>query len=353
MKTFTFTEYIKIIVISLLMLWGFFLIKPFIGALSWGIILAVALYPLYKKASLMFGKKHKKKATTLFSIILLALLIVPTYSVVSSLFDSVSSTVTALQNNELKISPPSENVKEWPVVGDQVYTNWQSLSKNSKQYAIDHKDLLLEKGSLALKSFSGILGSVLSFIFSAIIALLFMSNAQSAYDSSSAFANKLAGGSKGSEMLLIARDTVRNVVKGILLVAITQALLCFIGFKMIGIPAAAIFAFLVMLAAIVQIPVTLVVLPTVFIAFSISDSSLAATVFSIYIIVISLIYNVLKPILLAKGLKTPMVLIIIGAFGGVLLHGIIGLFIGTVLVSVLHQMYVAWLSKEDDLILMD
>lgn len=353
MKSFTVTEYIKIIVISLLMLWGFFLIKPFIGVLAWAIILAVALFPLFTKASLLFGKRHTKLASTLFSIILVALLIVPTYSVISSLFDSVSKSVTAIQNNNLKITPPTENVKDWPVLGERIYNDWKALSVNSKEYAIDHKDFLVEKGSLALKSFTGILGTVLSFILSLIVALLFMSNAKVAYESTSNFANKLAGGTKGTEMLLVARDTVRNVVKGILFVAITQALLCFIGFKLIGIPGAAIFAFLVMLAGIVQLPVTFVVLPTVFIAFSVSDSSLAATIFSIYIIVISLLDNFLKPILLAKGLKTPMVLIILGAFGGVLLHGIIGLFIGTVLMAVLHQMYTHWVSNKDQVVLID
>lgn len=351
MKSFTITEFIRLIVISLLMLWGFYLVKPFIGVLAWAIILAVALFPLFTKASLVFGEKYKKIASTLFSIVLVALLIVPTYSVLSSLFGSVNKSITAIQNNELKITPPTEKVKEWPVMGDRIYTEWKALSENSKKYTIEHKEFLVEKGGVVLQSFTGIVGTVLSFILSLIIALLFMSNAKGAFESASDFANKLSGKTKGTAMLLMARDTVRNVVKGILFVAFIQAILCFIGFKLIGIPAAAIFAFLVMLAAIVQIPVTFVVLPTVFIAFSISDSNMAATIFSVYIIIVSLLDNFLKPILLAKGLKTPMVLIILGAFGGVLLHGIIGLFIGTVLVAVLHQLYVAWIDSKEDIVL--
>jgi predicted PurR-regulated permease PerM len=211
----------------------------------------------------------------------------------------------------------------------------------------------LEKGSIAIKSFAGLIGTILVFVFSFIIAIMFMSNAKGAFQSASDFANKLVGDNKGEEMLLIARDTMRNVVKGILFVAIIQAFLCFIGFKLMGIPGAAIFAFIAMVAAIVQIPVTLVVLPTIFIAFSISDSNLVATIFSVYIIIISLLDNVLKPILLSKGLKTPMVLIILGALGGMLLLGIIGIFIGTVLLAILHQLYMAWISSKEEIVLAD
>lgn len=129
MKSFNITEFIRLVVISLLLLWGFFLVKPFIGILAWAVILAVALFPLYKKVRFVFGEKHQKKASTLFSIILVALLIVPTYSAVSSLFSSVNATLTAIDNNELKITPPTEKVKEWPVLGTQIYDNWKSFSE--------------------------------------------------------------------------------------------------------------------------------------------------------------------------------------------------------------------------------
>ncbi|PQV46945.1 putative PurR-regulated permease PerM [Jejuia pallidilutea] len=351
MKSFNITEFIRLVVISLLLLWGFFLVKPFIGILAWAVILAVALFPLYKKVRFVFGEKHQKKASTLFSIILVTLLIVPTYSAVSSLFSSVNATLTAIDNNELKITPPTEKVKEWPVLGTQIYDNWKSFSENSKQYTIDHKEMLMEKGSAAVKSFTGILGTVFSFLLSLIIALIFMSNATGAFKTASEFTNKLVGGKKGVSLLLMARDTIRNVVKGILFVALVQAFFAYLGFKFIGLPAPSIFAFIVMLSAIIQVPVTLVVLPTVFMAFSIEESTVTATVFSVYIIIISLLDNFLKPILLAKGLKTPMVLIIIGALGGMMLHGIIGIFIGTVLLAVLHQLYMTWLSSKADVVI--
>ncbi|MBU2951853.1 AI-2E family transporter [Tamlana agarivorans] len=351
MKSFSITEFIRLIVISLLMLWGFFLIKPFIGVFTWGVILAVALFPLFNKFRKIFGENNKKVATFVFTLIFLALVLAPTIMMTSSLFSNLKNNLSLIQNNELKITPPTEKVKEWPVIGERVYQNWQALSKNSQKYAIEHKDFILEKGGATIKKFTGFIGTILSFLISFIIAVMFMSNAKGAFQSASDFTNKLVGGIKGTEMLLIGRDTLRNVVKGILFVAIIQAFLCFIGFKLMGIPAPAIFAFIVMLAAIVQLPVTLVVIPTILIAYSTSDSQLAATLFTVYIIIISLLDNFLKPILLSKGLETPMILIILGALGGMLLHGIIGIFIGTVLLSVLHRLYMAWITSKEDIII--
>lgn len=353
MKSFTITEFIRLIVLSLLILWGFFIIKPFIGILTWGVVLGIALYPLLQKLHGVFGEKHLKKTTIIFMVLVIALLIVPTYAMVDSLFTNVKDTYIDIQNNELHITAPQEKVKDWPIIGEKLYNNWMAFSENSKKYAIEHKDFLLEKGESALKSFTGLIGTVLSFLLSFIIAVLFMSNAKGAFKSASDFTNKLVGGDKGVEMLLIGRDTVRNVVKGILFVALIQAFLCFLGFKLMGIPGPAIFAFVVLVAAIIQIPVTLVVIPTIAIAYSISDSTLAATIFTVYIIIVSLLDNVLKPILLAKGLQTPMVLIILGALGGMLLHGIIGLFIGTVLLSVLHKLYGAWIDSKEEIVITD
>jgi len=146
----------------------------------------------------------------------------------------------------------------------------------------------------------------------------------------------------------MSRNTIRSVVKGILLVAIIQAVLSFIGFKLIGIPAAGLFTMLVLVAAIVQIPVTLVVIPAIALVFSITDNTTHAIIFAVYIVVVSLLDNFLKPILLSKGLQTPTVIIFLGAIGGVILHGIIGLFVGTVVLALAHRFYLRWLNSTED-----
>ncbi len=347
MKSFNITGFIKITLIALLVLWVMLLIKPFIGILAWAVILAIALSPVFKWFTEILGIKRKGILTKIFSTIILGLLLIPTYLLTSSIIQSIDQTVSKVERNELQIAPPSIEVKDWPLIGPDLYKNWQELAADSRNYLNTHQEFIKKLGSEGAKKFAGVLGTILSFVLSTIIAIILMTNADNAYSNSVKFMNKLYADNKGQQLLLIARDTVRNVVKGILFVAILQAVLCFIGFKFFGIPAASIFAFVVLIAAIIGLPVTLVVLPTILIAFNMADDQLTAVIFTVYIIIVSLMDNVLKPILLAKGLKTPMVLILIGALGGVLLHGIIGLFIGTVLLAVMHQLYLAWIAQED------
>ena len=154
-------------------------------------------------------------------------------------------------------------------------------------------------------------------------------------------------GDQGQDILTISRDTIRSVVKGILLVALIQTILALIGLKLAAIPAAGVFAFLVLVFAIVQIPVFLVLLPPIIISFSTLDTT-GAVIFTVYMIAISLSDNILKPIFLGKGLQTPIIIILVGSIGGMLLHGIIGLFVGAVVLAVTHRLYSYWVLSDSD-----
>ncbi|MEQ9300092.1 MAG: AI-2E family transporter [Cyclobacteriaceae bacterium] len=340
------TAVIRLVVLALLVLWAFFIVTPFIGALTWAMILAVAIYPFFKSLVAKAGEQRKKLVTTLFTIIAVAILAVPSYSIFSSVLKTTTKTVQQFQDDTLRIPPPTEQVKEWPL-GEQIYENWQSASKDIHAFAIAHKDFILEKSEGIVSSFLGIMGTLVLFIVSLIIAVVFMHNADGAYATSVKFANKLVG-KEGEGILIMSRDTIRSVVKGILLVAIIQTLLSFIGFQLIGLPGAGLFSMLVLFAAIVQLPVTLAVIPAIALAFSVSDNTTFTIIFTVYIIIVSLLDNFLKPILLSKGLQTPTIIIFLGAIGGVMLHGIIGLFVGTVVLALTHRFYLYWVDASED-----
>ena len=174
-----------------------------------------------------------------------------------------------------------------------------------------------------------------------------MYNANSRYQSLVKFANKLIG-KDGESIVIMSRNTVRSVVKGILFVAILQAVLSFIGFKLIGLPGAGIFTIIILIAAIVQLPVTLAVVPAIAMVFFISDNTTHNILFTVYILAVSLVDNFLKPILLSKGLETPTIIIFLGAIGGVMLHGIIGLFVGTVVLALAHRFYSLWVNSTEE-----
>jgi predicted PurR-regulated permease PerM len=256
--------------------------------------------------------------------------------------------VEQIKNNELQIPLPDEKVKSWPLVGEKIYTEWHDISDDFKKYALIHKDILLDYGVGFVSGVTGFLGTLAAFLVSFLIAMVFMYHADSGYQAALALFRKLVGNDRDStEIVHMSRDTIRSVVKGILLVALIQAGLAFIGFKAIGLPATGVFTLLILVTAIVQIPAILTMIPAILIAFSIAEPTYAI-IFTIYCILVGISDNFLKPMLLGKGLKTPMIVILIGTIGGMLLHGIIGLFVGAVVLAVVYRMYEYWVNTPID-----
>jgi predicted PurR-regulated permease PerM len=338
--------YIKILLLSLLLIWSFYIVKPSITLIVWSIILAVALHPLYEKLLKITKGKKKALVTSVFILILVALIIIPTINLTGSIIDSGRELYQSFDEGTLKIPPPAENVQEWPLIGEKLYTNWSSASSNLEDFILKYKDEISNSLGWLFSSFAGLMGSVALGLFALIIAGVFMSSADAGYRSAVNFANKFAAG-KGEQFMKMCVNTIRSVVKGILLVAIIQAALAYLGFIVIGLPGASLFALLVLVLAIVQIPALLAMIPAIAIVFSYADTT-PAIIFTIYAILVALSDNFLKPMLLGKGLETPMLVILIGALGGMMLQGILGLFIGPVVLALGYQIYSTWVAEGAD-----
>jgi predicted PurR-regulated permease PerM len=325
-----------------LLTWFFFIVEPFIVVVLWALILAIALFPIYKRLVKKMGAGKKKLTTVLFILVVASLFLVPAYFIVSSTVETTLEVADRIKSDTFQFPPPNEAVKDWPVIGDKLYTNWSTASKDIKKYSMAHKDVILEQGAKILSGFKGFIGALITFIVSFVIAVVFMYNSDKGYLSALALMKKLVG-DKNEEIVHMSRDTIRSVVKGVILVALIQAGLSFVGFQFIDLPAAGVFAFLVLITAIIQLPALLILIPTIILVFSYADTT-PAIIFTVYILFVGLVDNLLKPILLGKGLKTPIVVILIGTIGGMLLHGIIGLFIGPVVLAVVYRMYLYWVA---------
>jgi predicted PurR-regulated permease PerM len=335
--------YIKIVLLSLLLVWSFYIVKPFVTLIVWSIILAVALHPFYEKLLKITKGKKKGLVTSVFILILVALIIVPTINLTGSIIDSGQELYQSFDEGTLKVPPPAERVKEWPLIGEKIYGVWSSASSNLEDFIVKYKEEISNSLGWLFSSFAGLMGSVALGLFALIIAGVFMSSADAGYRSGVVFANRLASG-KGEEFMKMCVSTIRSVVKGILLVAIIQAGLAYLGFVIIGLPAASLFALLVLVFAIVQIPALLAMIPAIAIVFSYAETT-PAIIFTIYAIIVALSDNFLKPMLLGKGLATPMLVILIGALGGMMLQGILGLFIGPVVLALMYQIYSNWVAE--------
>lgn len=342
----TIDLYLQIVLLSLLLIWSFNIVRPFVTLIVWSIIVAVSLYPLYQKLLKVFKGKKKGLVTSLFVIILLALIVMPTISLTGSVIDSGQEIYTSFEAGELKVPPPADSVREWPFIGEKIYAMWSNASRDLENFIVKYKDEIGNSLGWFFSSFAGMMGSVALGLLAIIFAGVFMTSADSGYQAGVQFANRLAPG-RGEDFMQMCVSTIRSVVKGILLVSLIQAVLAYIGFVVIGLPAASLFAVLVLIFAIIQLPPLIAMIPAIAIVFSYADST-PAIIFTIYAIIVSMSDSFLKPIFLSKGLETPMLVILIGALGGMMLQGILGLFIGPVVLALAYNLYISWVNQTPD-----
>jgi predicted PurR-regulated permease PerM len=336
---------IRIGVLALLIAWCFQILRPFITLVIWGTIIAIAFYPVCAKLGNLLGNRIKTAASIMTAITLL-LIILPSIQMVGSLVDGMTYLNDKIQSGEIKVPPPPENIDSWPVIGKPLKSSWHEASVNLKatltRYAPQLKTISLRLLELAMSTAMGLL----HFTLSVIIAGVLMANAKGGGNLVKDLFVRLAG-ERGNDFADSSTITIRNVVKGILGVAILQGFLAGIGFAVAGVPGAGVWAFLCLFLAIIQIGIAPVAIPVTIYMFYSADT-LTAVVLMVWLILVMLSENFLKPILLGRGAPVPMLVIFLGAIGGFLSMGFIGLFIGAVILSLGFKLIRAWLDIDSD-----
>jgi predicted PurR-regulated permease PerM len=334
---------IRIGLVALLVLWCFDIVRPFIVPIIWGIIIAIAAHPGYLQLRKFLGGRSKL-AATLASIFLLIIVLGPTIMLTGTLVESTKGIATNLSDGSLTIPPPAESIRRWPLIGEEVDRFWRLASQNTEAALKQIEPQLKAAGTWLLSTAAGTGYAILQFMIAIVIAGVFMANAGSGHEAAQRIATRLTG-EHGRAIAELAESTVRSVARGILGVALIQALLAGIGFIVAGVPGAGLWALLCLLLSVAQIGVFLVLVPVIIYLFNTADLVVAIG-FLIWSIPVGLIDNILKPILLGRGVKTPMVIIFMGAIGGFIASGIIGLFIGAVVLALSWELFLAWLDMQ-------
>jgi len=336
---------IRLGVIFLILAWCLQILTPFIGLIAWGAIIAVAIYkPFLKLVDKLGGRK--KLAVTLIAVGSIAAILVPVISLSSSMIDSATTIGDQINAGTLKISPPAESVREWPLIGKKTYALWNQASVDLSALLQKHPDQLTIAGQKLLGAAKGVGAGVIQFIVSMLIAAAFLSGADSANAAMRRLARRLAG-DQGDAMLTLSTATIRSVAVGVIGIAFIQALLGGLGMMFAGVPAAGLLAIVILVLAIAQLPPILVLLPVIFYVFSV-ESTTVSIIFMIWSILVSMSDAVLKPIFLGRGVEAPMLVILLGAIGGMITSGIVGLFIGAVILALGYTLFQVWLDWGDD-----
>jgi len=320
--------------IGLIFILSFNVIKPFLAPIFWGIILSVAFYPLHVRFTRFLGNRAKLSAA-LIAFIGLAVIVVPSALFTSTAVKNIKITVKAIEDQSLTAPPPDISVREWPLIGKKTYEIWSEAAESLNETINRFEPRLKEVAPILTKAASKAVINILLFILALLVSGVLLLHG----DSGKKVAEKLFMallGRKGANMTEVSIATIRSVVQGVIGIAVIQSVFLGLGMFVIKVPTPGILALLVLILAVVQLPTILVMLPVTIYVFSVNDTG-PAIIFALWTLLWSLSDNILKPFLLGKGVDVPMPAILIGAIGGMILFGPVGLFVGSVVLALAYK----------------
>ena len=317
------------------------LIAPFFLFLLWAVVLTVALYPAY---SWLAGKLGGRKVLSaiLVTLLCLAIVIGPVAVLVLSLVETLQGWYQSLSAGGLKMPVLPEKIAALPVIGSKIAEFWATAGQGLEALFAKIGPMVLPAGGRILSVLASLSGSVLFFVVSIILAGCLFVPGPSLAMGAKRVADRIIA-PRGAQFVDLAGATIRNVSRGVIGVAVIQGLLTGILLIVFAVPLAGLLTFVALFLCIIQIGPALVILPTIIWAWS-SWDLVPALLFTVLMVPVMLVDNVLRPILMSRGLDVPMLVILIGVLGGTIAHGLLGLFLGPVILAVFYELVVAWVK---------
>ena len=318
------------------------LLRPIAGILLWSVILAVAVFPIFAALKRRLHLPNGLAAAVLATF-LLALLVTPVAFLADSAVVSLNNYARLLMGGERVLPTPPESVRDWPLIGQRVYDFWRNAAHDLRALLAAHGGQIASVGRWIGAITAGVAFEVLQFASAIIITGVVLAYAGRLTTAAQLLANRVAS-SRGRHFLEIAGSTIRNVSQGVIGVAMLQAALLGIGMLVVGVPFAGALTFACLVLAIVQIGPNIVMIPVVIWVWF-TMPALHAALFTAYTAPLLLIDNILRPIVMARGLQTPMAVIVAGVICGTLAGGLIGLFVGPVVLAVFYDLLSVWITN--------
>ena len=338
----TFDLAIRLGFIGLLGYWSFRVIAPFLTIGLWSVILAVALYPLF---DWLAGRLNPRLAAAVVTLLCLMIVVGPVTWLGFGVVSGTRSLAAALDAGQLALPAPPDSVKGWPVVGERFHQLWSLAATNTKSALTEALPMLKQFAGTLLGFAQDALFGLLELLVAIIIAGFLFTRGPRMVDALSTFLGRVLS-TRGKELVQVGGATIRNVARSVVGISLLQALLGGAGILAAGIPAAGVLAFLALLLGIVQIGPTILFVPIVVWSWTAMETW-HALLFTAYMIPVSFVDNVLRPLLMARGLTTPMPVIMVGVIGGALAYGIVGLFFGPIVLAVAWAVMSAWMQGGD------
>jgi predicted PurR-regulated permease PerM len=321
---------------------------PFLTLMVWALVLAITLYPLHRWLAHRLGGRQGLAATVIV-VSASVLIIAPTALLMNSFGSSVQELITAVQHNTLDVPPPRPGIQEWPFVGKKIYAVWSRAHTDLPGFVTSMQPKIGELARKALAIVASIGLGILQFLASFIVAGILMAYGEAGTRGARAIFERVIGTERGESFARLSTATIRAVAQGVIGIAFIQSMLVGLSLLVAGVPWAGVLAGITLVLGIAQIPALIVILPAiVYIWSSGTYGHGAAIAYTIVLLLSGMADNVLKPLMLGRGVDAPMPVILLGALGGMATHGILGMFVGAVLLALGYQIFMSWVAANLD-----
>jgi len=337
---------LAVLFIGMLIAASVWILRPFLTPILWATMIVVATWPILLRIQAKLGNR-RGLAVAVMTVLILLIVIVPFLLAVATIIDKgdeIASRARALEDFRLP-SPPGwiENI---PLAGQRIVEAWQRVA------ALSHEELLVHLTPFARKAVSWFVaqaGSIammfVQFLLTVIISAILYAKGETAAEGVRRFAQRLAG-QNGEETVMLAGKAIRGVALGIVLTAIIQSTIGGIGLMLAGVPGVVLLTAVMFILCLAQIGPGLVLFPAVIWLYW-AHGVLWGTLLLVFAVVAVFIDNFIRPVLIRKGADLSLVLIIAGVIGGLIAFGIIGLFIGPVVLAVAYTLLKVWVSRNE------
>ncbi len=333
--------FIRISLLAVMVVSCYVLLQPFLKIMLAGIIIGIAVFPGYRILTRLLGGR-RTLAAVLCSVLMMTVLIVPCVLLAGTLSSGVGSLTEEIKSGHVDIPLPAPLVKI-PVLGPKLVDFQRMLSTNLPEALNRYAPQIKSGVPAVVAATAGFGGALVQILIGIVMAGFLIAKNEAAVQ----FADRLFTrifGERGPGMREMVGSTVRSVTNGIVGVAVIQSVFASIGFWLVGLPGAGLWAVIFVIASVLQVGM-LVLLPAVILVFAIKSTT-AAVIFLGWCVIVGLMDNVLKPILLGRGSKVPMLVVFLGVLGGFVAMNIIGMFVGAVVLSVGYELFTIWLDDE-------
>ncbi|HSQ80477.1 MAG TPA: AI-2E family transporter YdiK [Casimicrobiaceae bacterium] len=336
---------LAVLLIAILIGASFWILRPFLLAVVWAAMIVVATWPMMLKVQARLRRRSLAVVAMMGTMLLVFVLpLVLAIEAVIGNLDAITAGIQWLA--AAQIPPPPDWLSRIPLLGDKIAGHWADIASAGKNelaarfapYAVD-----------AGKWLAGAFGSVgmlsLQFLLTVIVAGVMYANGEAVRDTAIRFGRRLAA-KRGEDVVLLAGGAIRGVALGVVVTALLQTLLAGVGLAAAGVPFAGLLTGVILLLCIAQIGPIIVLVPAVVWLYWIGATGWGTALLA-WTLVVGTMDNFLRPILIRKGADLPLLLIFAGVIGGLLAFGIVGLFVGPVVLAVTHTLLTEWVNDQD------